>query len=136
MQGLSLETGVKTAVDAVGLTMRRFFWCTRKKKKIQDKTLCLLFCLPESLFVAAGMQAAVDNCPERMHAADAEGPRPPRIETAVEFWSGVEVAAMMQAMKTAVEDTCQERIYAVNAEILTMRFFWCTTFYVFCKASL
>ena len=47
------------------------------------------------------MQAAVDNCPERMHAADAKGPRPPRIET-------------------AVEDTCQERMYAVNAEVLTM----------------
>ena len=28
---------------------------------------------------------AVDNCPERMDAADAEAPRPPRIETAVEF---------------------------------------------------
>ena len=52
-------------MDAVGLTMRGFFWCTRKKK-IQDKTLGLLFCLPESLFVAAGMQAAVDNCPERV----------------------------------------------------------------------
>ena len=31
---------------------------------------------------------AVDNCPERMHAADAEAPR---IETAVEFWSGMGV---------------------------------------------
>ena len=31
------------------------------------------------------MDAAVGICPERMDAADAEGPRPPRIETAVEF---------------------------------------------------
>ena len=27
----------------------------------------------------------VDNCPERMDAADAEAPGPPRNETAVEF---------------------------------------------------
>ena len=44
------------------------------------------------------MQAAVDNCPERMHAADAEAPRPPRIETAVEFWSGMGVARMQTAV--------------------------------------
>ena len=39
-------------------------------------------------------EAAVDICPERMDAADAEAPRPPRIETAVKFWSemGVETA--------------------------------------------
>ena len=68
-------------METAGLTMRRF-WCTRKKK-IQDKTLCrLLFCLPESLFVA------VDNCPERVDAVGAEAPRPLRIETGVEFWSG------------------------------------------------
>ena len=36
------------------------------------------------------MHAAVDNCPERMDAADAEAPRPPRIETAVEFCPRVE----------------------------------------------
>ena len=36
------------------------------------------------------MQAAVDNCPERMDAAGAEAPRPPRIETMVEFWSGMQ----------------------------------------------
>ena len=30
-------------------------------------------------------EAAVDNCPERVDAADAEAPTPPRIETAVEF---------------------------------------------------
>ena len=70
--GLSLEA----VEEATVLTMRRFLWSTRKKK-IQDKTLFLLFFLPESLFVAA-----VDNCPERMDAADAEAPR---IETAVEF---------------------------------------------------
>ena len=48
----------------------------------------------------------MDNCPERMQAADAEAPRSPRIETAVEFCSGTEV-------ETA------ERMYA-------MSFFWCT----------
>ena len=38
----------KTAdAEAAVLTMRRFFWCTRKK--IPDKTLFLF--LPESLFV-------------------------------------------------------------------------------------
>ena len=52
-----METGMETAVDAVetavdavetavGLTMRRFFWCTRN-----IQTLFLLFFLPESLFV-------------------------------------------------------------------------------------
>ena len=30
-------------------------------------------------------EAAVDICPERMDAADAEATRPPRIETVVEF---------------------------------------------------
>ena len=42
-------------------------------------------------------KAAVNNCPERMDAADAEAPRPPRIETAVVFWSG---------MGTVVVETC------------------------------
>ena len=55
----------------------------------------------------------VDNCPERMHAADAEAPRPPRIETAVEFWSGTEVGAA-------------ERMHAAEAVVLAMRFFWCS----------
>ena len=61
--------------EAAALTMKRFFWCTRKKE-IQDKTLFLLYFLPELLFVrvcrvngSARMQAAVDNCPERMHLA-------------------------------------------------------------------
>ena len=31
------------------------------------------------------LETAVDNCLERMDAADAEAPRPPRIETVVEF---------------------------------------------------
>ena len=31
------------------------------------------------------LETAVDNCLERMDVADAEAPRPPRIETAVEF---------------------------------------------------
>ena len=31
------------------------------------------------------LDTAVDICPERVDAADAEGPRPPRFETAVEF---------------------------------------------------
>ena len=62
----------------------------------------------------------MDNCPERMDAADAEAPRLPRIETAVEFCSGVEAMARMQA----AVDTCLERMYAETAG-LTMRFFWC-----------
>ena len=36
------------------------------------------------------LETAVDICPERMDAADtadAEAPTPPRIKTAVEFWS-------------------------------------------------
>ena len=49
--------------------------------------------------------AAVDTCPERTNAA---APRPPRIGTAVEFWSG---------LGTEVEE----------AAVLTMRrFFWCS----------
>ena len=69
-------------------------------------------------------EAAVDICPERMDAADAadaEAPRPPRIETVVEFCSGmgVETAARMQVVYT-----CPERMYAVNAEILIMRRFF------------
>ena len=31
------------------------------------------------------MQEAVDTCPERVHPADAEAPKPPRNVTAVEF---------------------------------------------------
>ena len=63
MMGLSLE---EAAVGSL-LAMRRCFWCTVKKKK-QGLSL-----------------TAVDICPERMDAADAEAPGPPRIETAVEF---------------------------------------------------
>ena len=59
------------------------------------------------MFSSSGLfaEAAVDNCPERMHAADAEVPRPPRIEAVVEFCSGM----------------------GVETVVLTMRrFFWCT----------
>ena len=48
------------------------------------------------------METAVDSCPERMYAADAEAPTPPQIETAVGFLSGMWV-------ETAV----------------LRRFFWC-----------
>ena len=66
--------------------MRRCLWCTRKKR----------------------MQAVVDNCPERMDAAEAQ--RPPQIETA-------------GRMPAEVEDTYPERMYAA---VLTMRrCFWC-----------
>ena len=37
-------------------------------------------------FFFASLETAVDTCPERMDAVDAGAPRPPRIETAVEFW--------------------------------------------------
>ena len=40
------------------------------------------------------LEAAVDNCPERVDAAYAEGPRPPRIETAVEFCPRMAVESM------------------------------------------
>ena len=52
---------------------------------------------------AADAEAAVDNCPERMHAADAEAPKPPRIETSVELCPGV--AVEMEAV-----DICPERM--------------------------
>ena len=50
----------------------------------------------------------MDNCQERMDAVDAEAPRPPRIETAVVFWSGLGV-------ESEVVDTCPERMEAVAA---------------------
>ena len=46
----------------------------------------------------------MDNCPERMDAVDAEAPRPLRIETAVEFWSGL-------SLETAAVDSCPERMH-------------------------
>ena len=58
-----------------------------------------------------------------MVVADAEAPRPPRIETAVEFWSGMAAGVRMQAvvrMQAAV-DTCPERIHAAG---LTVRGFF------------
>ena len=69
-------------MNAEVLTMRRFFWCTRKKRNKNKK---------KQVFSSSGLSLeveeamAVDNCPERMDAADAEAPRPSRIETAVEF---------------------------------------------------
>ena len=65
---------------------------------------------------SSSLSLEVDNCPERVDAADAEAPRPPRIETAVEFWSGVEVR--MQAVDNcpkrmqAAVDNCPERMQA------------------------
>ena len=60
-------------------------------------------------------EAGVDICPERMDAADAEAPRPPQIERAVEFWSGLGVEtveeATMLSLETAV-DICPERVDA------------------------
>ena len=67
---------------------------------------------PERMYAVESMETetAVDNCPERMDAADAEAPRPPRIKTVVEFWSGMGV-----------------EMAEVEAAGLTMRrFFWCT----------
>ena len=37
----------------------------------------------------------MEVCPERMHAADAEAPTPPRIETAVEFYSRMKVQSVV-----------------------------------------
>ena len=59
---------------------------------------------------SSGLSLAVDTCPERMDAADAEAPRPPRIETAVEFWSGVEAVRMQATRMQAAVDICPERI--------------------------
>ena len=71
----------------------------------------------------------MDNCPERVDAADVEGPRPPRIETAVEFWSGlgVESVETVERMEysnfvlqtdsaEAAVDICPERMDAADAE--------------------
>ena len=56
----------------------------------------------------------MDICPERM---DAVRPRPPRVETAVEFWSGmgVETAAVFwSGMETAAVDSCPEGLGTVE----------------------
>ena len=52
----------------------------------------------------------MDNCPERVDAADVEGPRPPRIETAVEFWPGmgVETAVLRRCFWRARKKNKQE----------------------------
>ena len=73
----------------------------------------------------AGMQTAVDNCPGRMDAADAEAPRPPRIETAVEFWSGLETVEEATMLSLETVDTCPERMDAADAAVLR-KFFWRT----------
>ena len=74
----------------------------------------------EAVDVFQGLgSAAVDNCPERIDAADAEAPRPPRIETAVEFWPGTEVEEA-----TRLSSETAERIHAADAAGLTIRFFW------------
>ena len=68
------------------------------------------------------LETEVDNCPERVDAADAEAPRPPRIETAVEFWSGMGVET---AARTEVKEATM--LSLETAAVLTMRrFFWCT----------
>ena len=59
-------------------------------------------------------EATVDTCPERMDAADAEAPRPPRIETAVELCPGVAVESM--EMVGEAVDICPERVDAADAE--------------------
>ena len=64
-------------------------------------------------------EVAVDTCPERMDAADAEAPRPPRIETAVEFWSGLGVET---AARTEV-GIYPERMEVEETAVLR-RFFW------------
>ena len=68
------------------------------------------------------MEAAVDICPERMDAADAEAPRPPRIETAAGVATRMQTTVL--SLETAV-DNCPERMYAVDAGALAMRrCFW------------
>ena len=44
-----------------------------------------MYTCPEEATILSLKEVAVDNCPERMYAADTEASRPPRIETAVEF---------------------------------------------------
>ena len=62
----------------------------------------------------------MDNCPEMVNA---EAPRPLRVETAVEFWSGMGVETAARAKV----DICPERMHAAQAAVLTMRrCFWCT----------
>ena len=61
--------------------------------------------------IRLSLETAVDDCPERMHAADEEAPRPLWIETAVEFYSRMKVQSVM----------------GVVSRLLAMRgCFWCT----------
>ena len=62
--------------------------------------------------VSVSFPLGVENCPERVDAADAEAPMPPRVETGMK----------VESMETAL-DTYPERMHAM---ILIMRFFWRT----------
>ena len=53
----------------------------------------------------------VDNCPERVAAADVEPPMPPRIETAVEFWSGLAVETVEEATMLSLETAVLRRFF-------------------------
>ena len=69
------------------------------------------------------MESAVDNCPERMDAADAEAPRPLRIETTVEFCPRAPLR-----IETVVE-VClgvQSMTGSMGALLAIRRCFWCT----------
>ena len=67
--GLSLETEVEeAAVDNC------------PENSVEDS-----FSVGDGIVLETTMLSAVDNCPERVDAVDAEAPRPPRIETGVEF---------------------------------------------------
>ena len=60
-------------------------------------------------------EVAVDICLKRMDAAAAEAPRPPRIETAVEFCPRVAVESM-ETLEEATMLSCPERMDAAVAE--------------------
>ena len=65
------------------------------------------------VFAFASLETAVDTCPERMYVVDAEASGPLRIETGVEFCSGVAwMQAMMGLSLEAEVDACLEGMYA------------------------
>ena len=84
--------------------MRGFLWCTRKT--IQNKTLFLLFFLPESFFVrvevTARMQgvetAAVDTCPKRTNVGDLEAAEPIRSEAGVALEAVLTLVVVLEAV--------------------------------------